>query len=117
MHGIDRHPTRVFASGHHNCHASTLSLSCEAPASCHAVERVDAATGREREFIAVNEEELRKRLDVLRIEHRDLDAAIDALTGGGSTDQLQIARLKKRKLLLRDQISMVEDYLIPDIIA
>ncbi|MBP6363947.1 MAG: DUF465 domain-containing protein [Novosphingobium sp.] len=65
----------------------------------------------------MNEEELRKRLELLRTEHRDLDAAIDALTGAGSTDQLQIARLKKRKLLLRDQIAMVEDYLIPDIIA
>jgi hypothetical protein len=65
----------------------------------------------------VNEEEMRKRLEVLRIEHRDLDAAIDALTGAGSTDQLQIARLKKRKLRLKDQISSIEDYLIPDIIA
>jgi hypothetical protein len=65
----------------------------------------------------VNEEELKKRLEVLRTEHRDLDAAIDALTGAGSTDQLQIARLKKRKLRLKDQIAMVADYLIPDIIA
>lgn len=65
----------------------------------------------------MNEEEMKKRLEVLRTEHRDLDAAIDALTGAGSTDQLQIARLKKRKLRLKDQISMIEDYLIPDIIA
>ncbi|WP_296677232.1 DUF465 domain-containing protein [Novosphingobium sp.] len=65
----------------------------------------------------MNEEEMRKRLEVLRIEHRDLDAAIDALTGGGSSDQLQIARLKKRKLKLKDQIAMIADYLIPDIIA
>lgn len=65
----------------------------------------------------MNEEEMRKRLEVLRIEHRDLDAAIDALTAAGSTDQLQIARLKKRKLRLKDQIAMLEDYLIPDIIA
>jgi hypothetical protein len=65
----------------------------------------------------VSEEELRKRLEVLRIEHRDLDAAIDALTAAGSTDQLQIARLKKRKLRLKDQIASLEDYLIPDIIA
>ena len=65
----------------------------------------------------VNEEEMKKRLEVLRTEHRDLDAAIDALSGAGSTDQLQIARLKKRKLRLKDQISMIEDYLIPDIIA
>ena len=65
----------------------------------------------------MNEEEMRKRLEALRIEHRDLDAAIDALTGAGSTDQLQIARLKKRKLRLKDQIALLEDYLIPDIIA
>ncbi len=65
----------------------------------------------------MNEEELKKRLEALRIEHRDLDAAIDALTAAGATDQLQIARLKKRKLKLKDQIAMIEDYLIPDIIA
>ena len=65
----------------------------------------------------MNEEELRKRLAPLRIEHRDLDAAIDALTMAGSTDQLQIARLKKRKLRLKDQISLIEDSLVPDIIA
>jgi hypothetical protein len=65
----------------------------------------------------VNEEDLRKRLEVLRIAHRDLDAAIDALTLAGPTDQLQVARLKKRKLKLKDQIALVEDYLIPDIIA
>jgi hypothetical protein len=65
----------------------------------------------------VNEEELRKRLAHLRTEHRDLDAAIAALSGAGSGDQLQIARLKKRKLKLKDQIALVEDYLTPDIIA
>lgn len=65
----------------------------------------------------MTEEEMRKRLGALRIEHRDLDAAIDALELSGSTDQLQIARLKKRKLLLKDQIARIEDYLIPDIIA
>ena len=65
----------------------------------------------------MTEAELRKRLEHLRIDHRDLDAAISALTEAGSTDQLQIARLKKRKLRLKDQIAMIEDYLIPDIIA
>ncbi|MCB2079904.1 MAG: DUF465 domain-containing protein [Novosphingobium sp.] len=65
----------------------------------------------------MSEEEMRKRLEVLRTEHRDLDAAIDALTLAGSTDQLQIARLKKRKLKLKDQIMLLEDHLIPDIIA
>lgn len=65
----------------------------------------------------MDEEQLRKRLSVLQIEHRDLDAAIAALTEAGSFDQLQIARLKKRKLALKDQISQIEDYLLPDIIA
>ncbi len=67
--------------------------------------------------MTVNEEEMRKRLASLRIEHRDLDAAIDALTAAGSPDQLQIARLKKRKLRLKDQIAMIEDNLLPDIMA
>lgn len=65
----------------------------------------------------MNEAELTKRLETLRSEHRDLDAAICALTESGSTDQLQIARLKKRKLMLKDQIVAIEDQLIPDIIA
>lgn len=60
---------------------------------------------------------MRKRLAALRIEHRDLDAAISALSVVTPTDQLQIARLKKRKLLLRDQMTIIEDYLMPDIIA
>ena len=61
--------------------------------------------------------QIAKRLEVLRTEHRDLDAAIAALFEAGSTDQLQLARLKKRKLRLRDEISMCEDQLVPDIIA
>jgi len=67
--------------------------------------------------LSVSEDELRKRLEALKIEHRDLDAAIDALTLAGSADQLQLARLKKRKLKLKDQITLIEDHLIPDIIA
>ena len=65
----------------------------------------------------MTEDEMRKRLEVLRVEHRDLDAAIDALSAAMVIDQLQIARLKKRKLKLKDQIALIEDYLIPDIIA
>jgi hypothetical protein len=65
----------------------------------------------------VNEEELHRRLALLRTEHRDLDAAIAALISTDCQDQLQVARLKKRKLQLKDQIAMVEDYLTPDIIA
>ncbi len=60
---------------------------------------------------------MRKRLAQLRIEHRDLDAAIAALTEKDGPDQLQVARLKKRKLALKDQIAMIEDFLTPDIIA
>ena len=65
----------------------------------------------------MSEEELRKRLEGLKIEHRDLDVAIIALGNGATVDQLQLARLKKRKLRLRDQIALIEDHLIPDIIA
>ena len=68
----------------------------------------------------MNEQELRKRLESLKSEHRDLDVAIAALSDageGGFVDQLQIARLKKRKLQLKDRISAIEDNLIPDIIA
>lgn len=53
----------------------------------------------------------------LREEHRDLDAAIEALELVGKGDQLQIQRLKKRKLFLRDRLSFLEDQLTPDIIA
>jgi hypothetical protein len=65
----------------------------------------------------MDETTIAKRLEILRIEHRDLDAAIDALRETGSSDQLQIARMKKRKLMLRDEIAQLEDHLIPDIIA
>lgn len=64
-----------------------------------------------------SDEELRRRLALLRTEHRDLDAAIAALAETGGQDQLQVARLKKRKLRLKDQIAAIEDYLTPDIIA
>jgi hypothetical protein len=65
----------------------------------------------------MDESETRRRLELLRTEHRDMDAAISALLATGSADQLQAARLKKRKLKLRDEIAMLEDQLIPDIIA
>ena len=60
---------------------------------------------------------LQSRLESLKIEHRDLDASIDALVSGGANDQLRLARLKKRKLFLRDAITAIESQLIPDIIA
>lgn len=62
-------------------------------------------------------EDIEQRLETLRIEHRDLDCAIGALAHSARPDQLQLARLKKRKLRLRDEISYLENCLIPDIIA
>jgi hypothetical protein len=62
-------------------------------------------------------EQLRNRLAELQNEHRDLDAAIVALTESPRFDQLQAQRLKKRKLVLKDIIRKIEDMLTPDIIA
>lgn len=62
-------------------------------------------------------EEIAQRLEILRVEHRDLDCAISALGESPMPDQLQLARLKKRKLRLRDEITLLEDSLVPDIIA
>jgi hypothetical protein len=62
-------------------------------------------------------EEIEQRLEALRIEHRDLDCAIRALSQLPQPDQLQLARMKKRKLRLRDEITFLENSLIPDIIA
>ncbi|MFS8037280.1 YdcH family protein [Xanthobacter sp. AM11] len=63
------------------------------------------------------ERDLRVLLERLKQEHRDLDAAIEALTAVSGSDILQVQRLKKRKLQLKDRISQVEDELFPDIIA
>ena len=57
------------------------------------------------------------KLAQLRMEHRDLDAAIAALLAMPMPDQIQVARLKKRKLRLKDEIAIIEDQMIPDIIA
>jgi hypothetical protein len=57
------------------------------------------------------------KLEDLRTEHRDLDDVIEHLICDGSTDQLQMQRLKKRKLLLKDQIIFFGNELLPDIIA
>jgi hypothetical protein len=83
--------------------------------------RQNGREGRLSGKVGVNEQELRKRLALLRSEHRDLDVAIAALTEAGAqsgfVDQLQMARLKKRKLALKDRIAAIEDVLLPDIIA
>ncbi len=65
----------------------------------------------------VRPEILRERLNQLKQQHRDFDAAITSLELTGTADQLQLRRLKKQKLLLKDQIAEVEDQMLPDIIA
>jgi hypothetical protein len=62
-------------------------------------------------------EKMRERIRELRIEHRDLDDVIDRLSLDPSTDELQLRRLKKRKLLLKDAIARLESMLIPDLNA
>ena len=65
----------------------------------------------------LTEEVLRVKLEALRREHRDLDEAIHALEEKGTADQLTLRRLKKQKLVLKDRIALIEDRLLPDIIA
>lgn len=60
---------------------------------------------------------LRKKLELLREKHRNLDEALSKITAMATVDELQLRRLKKEKLLLRDQICAIEDSLYPDIIA
>jgi hypothetical protein len=62
-------------------------------------------------------EAIKAKLEALRSEHRDLDEVIDRLIEKAPFDQLQLQRLKKRKLGLKDQITKLESRLIPDIIA
>lgn len=65
----------------------------------------------------MDEIELKARYETLNQEHRDLDAAIDALRSVNGHDQIQLARLKKRKLRLKDELAQLGDMLLPDIIA
>ena len=64
-----------------------------------------------------DERELESELARLQQEHRDLDSAIESLQGSPASDILQVQRLKKRKLVLRDRMTFIEDQLTPDIIA
>jgi hypothetical protein len=71
----------------------------------------------ERVFAVQDREELETRLESLRLEHRDLDDAIDNLSATTGFDQLRLNRLKKRKLSLKDEILHMESDLLPNIIA
>lgn len=78
--------------------------------------RADGMDGDDR-VVKVSDSVIRNELAQLRQEHRDLDGAIEALHAKVRPDTLQIQRLKKRKLYLKDRISALEDKLLPDIIA
>lgn len=65
----------------------------------------------------MDEDEIRARAEIARRDHRDLDSAIEALRRLPDPDMIQLQRFKKRKLKLRDEIAMLENLLIPDIIA
>ncbi len=65
----------------------------------------------------MDETEVRERIAALRVEHRDLDLAAQGLLVDAMPDQIQVARLKKRKLRLKDEVARLENMLVPDIIA
>jgi hypothetical protein len=69
------------------------------------------------ELTAEETEALRLKIEALRVEHRDLDAVIDRLARDPEVDELQLRRMKRRKLLLKDQITLLERQLVPDIPA
>ena len=64
-----------------------------------------------------DDETAQQQLAALKVEHRRLDEEIAALVAAGATDQLELARLKKRKLRLKDEIERMRDRSVPDIIA
>lgn len=66
---------------------------------------------------SLEKQRLQEKLDELRLEHRDLDEAILRINSGGNIDMLALQRMKKRKLILKDQIMKLESMLIDDIIA
>ncbi|MEO6579810.1 MAG: DUF465 domain-containing protein [Sphingomicrobium sp.] len=65
----------------------------------------------------MNDDDPREILEFLKGEHRKLDGEIEALLSSGSADQIEIARLKKRKLMLKDEIAQLSDRIVPDILA
>ena len=76
-----------------------------------------ASRAQPKEAMLQDREELRRELQTLLSEHRDLDDVIERISDAVPFDQLQIQRLKKRKLILKDQITRLQALLLPDIIA
>jgi hypothetical protein len=89
----------------------------ESPALAGCNPRPHGGTAIKAVMTEEEERELRAQLARLQQEHRDLDAAIAALQESPGSDLIQVQRLKKRKLQLRDRITYIEDQLTPDIIA
>ena len=102
--------------------AAALARRSRRPHSPGVGARVARAVGRrgnmpQDELTNEERQAILRHIELLRQEHRDLDAAIDALLQSGQADRLQVQRLKKRKLHLRDKLSQLEDSVTPDIIA
>ena len=85
--------------------------------SCGASDIVKASRAQPKEAMLQDREELRRELQTLLSEHRDLDDVIERISDAVPFDQLQVQRLKKRKLILKDQITRLQALLLPDIIA
>ena len=96
-----------------------LERGCGKRNNCPASADPDRPSSSKSAVAMTDEEEraLREQLARLLQEHRDLDAAIEALVTSPGSDLIQVQRLKKRKLVLRDKIRRIEDQLTPDIIA
>lgn len=96
-----------------------IDLACLPSKSHNCAERMLDAIKRlgGRTHAVMSDFSVQARLAELRQEHRDLDAAIAALIESGDTDQLRMARLKRQKLRLKDEITAWERHLVPDIIA
>jgi hypothetical protein len=92
---------------------------CYIEASRRACRRRNPASMRRERVLAMDLdiEALKAKLAALKTEHRDLDDVIARVAERGPFDQLRLQRLKKRKLMLKDQISKIESELLPDIIA
>jgi hypothetical protein len=101
---------RIFSTLERGC--GKRDNSCAFPFADHQRESEPAVAMTKDE-----ERELREQLARLQQEHRDLDAAIAALAFSPGSDLIQVQRLKKRKLVLRDKIRAIDDQLTPDIIA
>ena len=101
---------RFFSALEGRCGKRDNYFAAAEPGTAHAVDPA----------VAMNDDDeraLREQLARLQQEHRDLDAAIAALALSPGSDLIQVQRLKKRKLVLRDKIRQIEDALTPDIIA